>query len=64
MERGAVDKHNFLPTIDGPKLSRFSDVPLQIQYLEKLSSGAHGYIFKVTIHSRYFALKIVVKPTH
>jgi Kinetochore Sim4 complex subunit FTA2 len=68
MDRGAVDKYSLLPTIDGPKLPRFGNVPLRIQYLELLSTSmdsdgnpdaVHGYVFKVIINSKPFALKIV-----
>ena len=63
----AIEKYDELPQIKGPKLHRFRSFR-RIEYKELLSEvedeesesfGIHGYVFRVLIDSKSFALKIV-----
>jgi hypothetical protein len=56
-----------LPKCDGSKMHPFKDRKSEIKFLSLLSdpdsdsrgSGGHGYVFKVSIKSKLYALKIV-----
>ncbi|CAJ2509226.1 Uu.00g142520.m01.CDS01 [Anthostomella pinea] len=49
-----------LPDVPGSKLYPFNTKgkPLNIEYLEELGHGLHGYVWKVRINDQVFALKI------
>jgi kinetochore complex Sim4 subunit Fta2 len=68
MSTAAIDQFDELPRINGPKLRRFRDSHKRIEYLEllgrsddedQLPNGDHGYVFKVQIDGKLYALKIV-----
>jgi hypothetical protein len=49
-----------LPVCEGPKLDAFDfKGPQQIKFLQEVGVGSHGYVFKVEIHGKIYALKLV-----
>jgi len=55
-----------LPPCDGPKLGAFETKRPSIEWMELLErsspesqSGSEGYVFKVKINSKVYALKVV-----
>ena len=51
-----------LPPCDGPKLRSFENRHAPIEWLNELGHielGEQGYVFKVKIKSRIYALKVV-----
>jgi hypothetical protein len=67
--RDRRDRHlKPLPNCEGPKLHPFTHSHARIEWLERLDaerashSGPEGYVFKVRIESRIYALKVVSCP--
>jgi hypothetical protein len=49
-----------MPMCDGPKLDAFDfDGPQEITFLEEVGVGLHGVVYKVEIHGKIYALKLV-----
>lgn len=49
-----------LPRCDGPKLKPFKfNGPQKIKFLDFVGEGSHSYVFKVEIHGKIYALKLV-----
>jgi hypothetical protein len=68
MDRNAlIFRNDPLPKCEGPKMHPFKDRKSEVKFLSLLSepdsesrgSGGHGYVFKVSINTKLYALKIV-----
>ena len=48
-----------LPICPGPRLHPFFCIDQRIEWFERLGSGRHGYVYKVKIDAKLYALKFV-----
>lgn len=50
-----------LPNVEGPKLMPFipDGSPYDLEFLEFIGGGEHGYVWKVSINGEVYALKMV-----
>lgn len=52
---------NPIPPVPGPKIApfRYKDWPLNIKFLEPLGDGKDGHVWKISIDTIVYALKVV-----